>query len=84
MTCINCGKCCYIFDKILKKRVKCKHLVILEDGKTKCRIYNNRLYKCIFIQKDGSRVLCSMRDRVKLNYPGCPYNIENQPIANGY
>lgn len=70
-TCNRCGKCCYIYDD--KGKHKCKHLVILSNGKTLCRIYNKRLG-----QLTGyGDARCFEREVVRKNYSNCPFNKED-------
>ena len=75
ITCKRCGICCKI-PGILKD---CKHLIRLKSGKTLCRVYNSRLGKKIGkMEHDGKviDVVCMMRECVKQNYSGCPFNKE--------
>ncbi len=69
-----CGKCChYIIDG---KIFKCKNLIKLSNGKTLCRIYNNRLgYKI------APGFKCGLRENFKMNFVGCPYNVDGQELS---
>lgn len=72
--CLNCGSCCHFIDEKGKFR-KCRYLVRVSTEKTVCRIYHNRLGTTIYTQKEsGNKVKCCMREYVKINYPGCPFN----------
>ena len=65
--CKCCGKCCYVIEN--NRKIKCRMLKILGEGKTKCRRYYGRL---------GHRISknwkCGMREKSYFNYEGCPYN----------
>lgn len=66
--CLQCGKCCY---KLVKGKLeKCKFLIKLKEGKTICRIYNNRLGT-----ETGHKSVCIERKDSPFNYKNCPFNI---------
>ena len=70
--CLRCGKCCYY--PYAGKMKRCKYLVDIEDGLTKCIIYETRLNTIIDITPEGNKVLCRTREQNKDWIPGCPYN----------
>ena len=76
--CERCGNCCHYPGKNGKMR-KCKHLVRLSSGRTLCRNYRNRLYSEMGTDEDGNTYFCSMREDVKFNFLGCPYNVVGWP-----
>ena len=74
--CNRCGKCCHFLDELGNKR-KCKHLVILSNGKTLCRIYSKRLNQLLYKTED-LEIRCNNREDVQVNYKDCPFNKEGQ------
>jgi hypothetical protein len=70
--CNSCGKCCHYIKKGV--RVKCPFLVLLPNGKTRCRQYHSRLGKTIG-KVDGKIIRCTERKFSDFNYSGCPYNV---------
>jgi len=78
--CNRCGSCCHLY--IDDKKIKCKHLVYLKNGKTLCRIYNKkkRIGSIIAIY-NGKKYFCSSRERSTYDYKGCPYN-SGKPIID--
>jgi hypothetical protein len=76
--CLNCGKCCYLVNLVTKTQtdMPCPYLTYTSCGKTKCKVYNrNRLGRQL-----GMDNRCNLRENVKYNYEGCPYNVEGQPF----
>ena len=75
----RCGKCCYY--PYAGKMKRCKYLVDLDNGLTKCIIYH-KLYKedgtkeviTIDVTPEGHPVMCLTREQTKFWIPGCPYN----------
>ena len=67
--CKRCSKCCITLYGM------CKFL----KGKL-CSVYDTRLGRDL---GDGVHK-CGPREGVKMNYPGCPYNIEGQPTHPAY
>lgn len=66
--CNRCGRCCYAeFEGQLKR---CKYLIDLPYGKTKCAIYEKRLG----VKTGIGNHICMERVKVKKHYKGCPYN----------
>lgn len=69
--CRRCGRCCHF--EIAGVTRKCRFLVVLESGRTICRIYRQRegieIYPGIF---------CIKRSQDPRIFPGCPYN--KQPL----
>ena len=76
--CKRCGRCChFIADGKVRK---CKHLVML--GKVSlCRIFNKRLGQIIYVDKKGEKTYCGMRENIKSDYKGCPFN-KGYPIKD--
>lgn len=68
IVCKQCGRCCYFFVK--DKIVKCGNLVLLKDGKTRCRVYATRLGRPL--SKD---MRCAFRKDCPWNFKDCPYNV---------
>lgn len=74
--CARCGQCCFLVDPISKCQTKqeCPYLVFLGDGTTSCKIYfRNRVGR-----KIGLGNKCNLRESVKFNFPGCPFNKDGQ------
>jgi len=70
--CFRCGKCC--FYELDGKIKKCKHLVILRNTKTLCRIYKQRLkvnWKPLRIDK---KTYCISRKKDTRKFIFCPLN----------
>ena len=65
--CLKCGKCCFIKES----NKYCKYLIRLKNGKTLCRIYNNRIKTKIHSNPDK---YCGMREWQTDIIDGCPYN----------
>ena len=63
--CLRCGQCCY-----LPNGEPCPHLNL--DTKL-CKIYKKRLGRLVGFC-NGIPYFCVMREDIKINYPGCPYN----------
>ncbi len=72
--CNNCGRCCHHMKN--GELEPCQFLVKLKDGKTKCRIYEERLNT---ITDDELGNFCKLRKDSYYDYEGCPYNT-NKPI----
>jgi len=66
--CLRCGKCCY-FPQRFGLWAPCRYL---RDGY--CAIYKKRLGKMI-----GYGMVCTKREDVHYNIPGCPYNRPEWP-----
>lgn len=67
--CLRCGKCCHFYVK--GKLRRCKYLKDTPDGKTTCKRYKNRLGT---ILNRTPLIVCMRRGKLKIDYPGCPYN----------
>ena len=67
LECLRCGICCHYI--INDKLYKCKYLLLVNNTKTICRIYNNRLRV-----KIAKGIVCWTRENRNLDYEGCPYN----------
>jgi len=78
-TCNRCSLCCYIRHN--GKVKKCKHLVILSNNKSLCRVYSSRLGKTIG-EIDGVPAKCVLRESYKKNFKGCPFNVSGQEFAD--
>lgn len=65
--CLQCGACCHFV--VDGKLVKCKYLIKYPSGKTRCRIYPNRLGTKIY-----PGFTCGLREHDYRIFPGCPYN----------
>ena len=61
--CNRCGACCL---------PTCPYLVILESGKTFCKVYDKDREKIIIQQNPVIR--CGYRHNHHKNYKGCPFN----------
>lgn len=76
--CKRCGRCCHF--KINGNIQRCRHLIILSDGLTKCRIYKKR---------NGAMIIrnpfrkCTTRDKNSHDFKDCPYNT-NKPLLKVY
>ena len=79
--CKRCGECCYYIHNGVRK--KCKFLVKLKTT-TYCRIYNqnNRLYRVLAVNNDGTKITCNLREDVNEGYEGCPLNNKNEVKNN--
>lgn len=78
MECLCCAKCCVI---LADRREKVKEWVLCKWNKNKlCSVYDTRLGRDL---GDGVHK-CGLREGVKMNYPGCPYNIEGQELHPAY
>lgn len=76
--CLRCGKCCYLVDLNTMKQtdIPCRYLIKFSNNEYFCRIYNrNRLGRNL-----GKGNKCNLREHVKYNYEGCPYNVKGQPF----
>ena len=85
IVCNRCGQCCYFM--VDGKKKKCKHLVLLKNGKSLCRIYSKRLGKVLYSRVKGEeriQSVCMMREEVYYNYPNCPFNKEEQQVHPCY
>jgi hypothetical protein len=71
MSCCRCGRCCFFYDELGAH--KCKHLVILKNKKTLCRIFKKRLGQFIGYKN----VVCGLRSNDKRIFEGCPLNSKN-------
>ena len=69
--CKRCGKCCHLVDSITKRPgIKtCRFLIKTKDGRTLCRIYNNRLGK-----KLDDINTCHDREDISFDFENCPLN----------
>jgi len=80
--CLRCGQCChYYIDGVV---FPCRYLLKLENGKTLCTNYKDRIGTDIYqYVRDGKlvTVTCGQRDAVDINYPGCPYNKKDNMTA---
>ena len=75
-TCKMCGNCCVIPGT----NKDCKHLIRLKSGRTLCRVFKTRIGRVIGEMKVNDKVFpvkCLMREDVKQNYDGCPFNEDN-------
>lgn len=79
--CLRCGQCCYLQDPEtgLMTSTPCPYLIFLKNGKTKCRIYRNRIGTITRSTKKGVN-RCGFRKNSKFDFPDCPYNTD-KPIA---
>ena len=75
-TCKRCGACCKLKAPVKKEGERqkvtdkdCRYLIRHANGKTSCRVYNNRKNA-----KIGKNQRCVDREFHTYNYPGCPYN----------
>ena len=69
VSCLRCGRCCFILVGGKLSNIPCKHLVRLKSGKSLCRIYSSRLgADC------GGGCRCMLRVNVHRNFLGCPNN----------
>ena len=76
--CKRCGLCCHYYIK--NKKYPCRYLVKLKDGTTTCSNYKNRLGTILYSYIKGNKrisIVCDMRENQDVNYPGCPYNKDN-------
>ena len=70
--CKRCGRCCHFIVDGVKK--KCKYLVKLKEGRTYCKIYNNRKRAILSVNSDGSYTTCNNRNELAVNFKDCHYN----------
>ena len=56
--CLRCGKCCKGCEYLIKGLI------------TRCSVYETRLGRKI----KRNRFVCVMRNNLKENFEGCPYN----------
>jgi hypothetical protein len=81
--CKMCGKCCVIFEHGVWS--DCKYLIrylpsSTGQPETRCSIYPHRSYAII-----GEHSCCvGKRERIALNYPGCPFNKSGQSLHRKY
>jgi len=77
--CLRCGLCCKHY--INGRWVNCQYLVKISKTKFACRIYHNRIGH-IIVDTPELKTYCCYRNEVKLNYPGCVYNVEGQEMSD--
>jgi hypothetical protein len=70
--CLRCGKCCQF--NINGRIEKCSYLVELKNGRTYCKIYSRRLGRLLKTSVKGLYAKCFLREQVKNDFEGCPYN----------
>ena len=77
INCLRCGMCCYLVIDDKPSDTRCPYLIILKNGKTKCKIYYRNRIK----RKLGYSNHCVMRRDSIFDYDGCPYNKGNKPMV---
>ena len=70
--CLQCGKCCFIYDPTTKKDVACYHLSSW-NGKYVCAIWQLRLGRETH-EIMGIKHYCNLRVDTLILIDGCPYN----------
>ena len=80
--CKQCGLCCLVLTP--NGYEDCKFLLhylrgTSADKKTRCMIYQHRVYVI-----NGNHQYCTLRDKLNINFPGCPYNKEGQEMHPKY
>ena len=77
----DAGSCCKHY--INGRWVNCRYLVKVSKDKFACRIYHNRINH-IVVDTPELKTYCCYRNQVKLNFPGCPYNVEGQMMSDEF
>jgi len=60
----------------------CSNLVFTTDGKTLCKIYQNRLGKMVGEDKFGNKYYCTLYNSFTAEIAGCPMNEGTKPLVN--
>lgn len=77
--CKRCGACCHLY--LDGKKIPCRFLVTLNNGKTLCRIYKRKeRIGSVILNKDGKKYFCSSREKSTYDYMNCPYNTDREII----
>lgn len=81
--CLMCGRCCHLVDPVTgRPGIKtCKFLIKTRNGRTLCRIYNDRRRIGKKLDDYGNR--CNKRETVRWDYEGgCPYNAGREMVLD--